>query len=335
MPRCRAGRSSAKRMRASGDRAPTNSVSARFCPLPSVSGNGIETSPRPRKTTGRHDDTEPAGRTDAVGPGDRPDEPDRPEADDRRHHQSPDINPPGQVGRGNRVDRGVGDDRHGKSGCDGRGDERRQDQPQRQPPAQDLKGEQRGRAARCRRRPFPPLSRSPPGNGAVRRRALASSTSRLPKTAPVCFGAPSRPSAAPMPTMTIEMTALPRVRRVGIRPAWNQIAAVMSIPLPLESQGQQPLPCSRQYPGAEQEQNVPRRARAPRRLCQLRRVMSTPASPCTSFRSAVRSAKPFPAATPVRTTANQNRGAPGSLIKRGTSAPALSTADPQTPYPIA
>ena len=57
---------------------------------------------------------------------------------------------------------------------------------------------------------------------------------RLAKTAPACFGAPSRPSAAPMPTMTIDSTALAKVRNTGRRPAPNQIAAVISMLLPLE-----------------------------------------------------------------------------------------------------
>ncbi len=57
----------------------------------------------------------------------------------------------------------------------------------------------------------------------------------LAMTAPACFGAPSRPSAAPMPTITIDSTALAKVRNAGSRPAWNQMAAVMSMPLPLSS----------------------------------------------------------------------------------------------------
>src|ERR1700722_296014 len=38
-------------------------------------------------------------------------------------------------------------------------------------------------------------------------------------TAPACFGAPSRPSDTPRPTIITESTALPSVRKAGIRPA--------------------------------------------------------------------------------------------------------------------
>jgi hypothetical protein len=38
-----------------------------------------------------------------------------------------------------------------------------------------------------------------------------------------------------MPTSNTESTALPNVRNAGIRPAWNQMAAVVSMPFPLES----------------------------------------------------------------------------------------------------
>jgi hypothetical protein len=37
-----------------------------------------------------------------------------------------------------------------------------------------------------------------------------------------------------MPTIITDSTALPRVRKAGSRPAWNQMAAVMSMPLPLD-----------------------------------------------------------------------------------------------------
>jgi hypothetical protein len=57
----------------------------------------------------------------------------------------------------------------------------------------------------------------------IRRRSSSESfcrsEARLPKTAPNCFGAPSRPSGAPMPTMTIDSTALPSVLSAGKRPA--------------------------------------------------------------------------------------------------------------------
>jgi hypothetical protein len=54
-------------------------------------------------------------------------------------------------------------------------------------------------------------------------------------TAPACFGAPSRPTDAPIPTTSTDNTALPSVRIAGIRPAENQIASAVSIPFPLES----------------------------------------------------------------------------------------------------
>src|ERR1700691_4376884 len=50
------------------------------------------------------------------------------------------------------------------------------------------------------------------------------SEKKLANTAPACFGAPSRPSDTPRPTMITESTALASVRKAGIRPAWNQIA---------------------------------------------------------------------------------------------------------------
>ena len=48
-------------------------------------------------------------------------------------------------------------------------------------------------------------------------------------TAPACFGAPSRPNAAPIPTISTDSMALPSVRIFGSRPGWNQMAAVISI----------------------------------------------------------------------------------------------------------
>jgi len=57
---------------------------------------------------------------------------------------------------------------------------------------------------------------------------------RFPNTAPACLGAPSRPSDTPMPTRKIESIALPKVRSGGNRPAENQMAALISIPLPLD-----------------------------------------------------------------------------------------------------
>ena len=63
-----------------------------------------------------------------------------------------------------------------------------------------------------------------------------------------------------MPTMTTESKALPKVRKAGIRPAWNQIAAVVSIPLPLDRLLQDDLPRASHQAGAEQHENVPPRA---------------------------------------------------------------------------
>ena len=72
----------------------------------------------------------------------------------------------------------------------------------------------------------------------------------LPNAAPACFGAPSRPSAAPMPTMTIDSTALPSVLSVGMRPAWNQIAAMVSMLLPDERRVSSHCPAAVTTPAA-------------------------------------------------------------------------------------
>ena len=171
----------------------------------------------------------------AVGPGDRAHVADRDQAGDRPGQQRPDDDRRrAGVGR-DRIGRRIGQREPRDGRGDERGEQRGQHQPQRQHAAQHLQREQRaaerhavGRAP-CRR-----PRRRPPAAGVARRTGARGRDSALAITAPACFGAPSRPSEAPMPTMITDSTALPSVRSVGKRPAENQIAAVMSMLLPLD-----------------------------------------------------------------------------------------------------
>ena len=137
------GRSSKSAARASGASGCRNRSWARSWPLPSSSGKTIDRSPTPTKTTRRRDEPPPVGRTDAIGPCDRPDEHDRPQADERRGDDRPEVD----LGRNgvdrNCVERRVGHDEARRLGCDQRGGERGHDQPQRQRPAQHFERKQR------------------------------------------------------------------------------------------------------------------------------------------------------------------------------------------------
>ncbi len=76
-------------------------------------------------------------------------------------------------------------------------------------------------------------------------------------TAPACFGAPSRPSDTPMPTMITESTALPKVRQArhpaGMEPnsggGINSVAAGQAL--------QNDLARASHQTGAQQHKNVP------------------------------------------------------------------------------
>ena len=142
------------------------------------------------------------------------------------------------------------------------------------------------------------------------------SEKKLANTAPACFGAPSRPSDAPMPTMITESTALPIVRQAGIRPAWNQIAAVVSIPLPLDR-------CFRMICPAPVTRPAPSRTRMCRHApaCWAASNMSVPFPPhirrWTSSSNRVSAAAPMPVPIPVSTTANQKRMAPELVRAEG------------------
>ena len=158
----------------------------------------------------------------------------------------------------------------------------------------------------------------------IRRRcsseSLCRSEARLPKTAPNCLGAPSRPSGTPMPTMTIDSTALPSVRSAGRRPAWNQIAAVISMPLPLVSRVSSHWPKPMRSP-APSSNATWRDGLACRAASNSADGSAAPqASFCTALNKSVRAAAPRPAHKPVRTTASQKRSAPGSRSVAGTFA---------------
>ena len=79
-----------------------------------------------------------------------------------------------------------------------------------------------------------------------------------------------------MPTMTIDSTALPIVRSAGSRPAWNQIAAVMSMPLPLDSRVSSHWPAAVTSPAREKQSNVAQRTGLPRRLEERRGLARAP-----------------------------------------------------------
>jgi hypothetical protein len=136
-------------------------------------------------------------------------------------------------------------------------------------------------------------------------------------TAPACFGAPSRPSATPMPTMMTERIALPSVRHAGRRPAWNQIAAVISIPLPLDSRVRSNCPAAVINPAPTRAARW-RQGGAWAAACST----SSPSPPhtncCAASSNPVSAAAAKPVPAPVRMTASQNPAAP-RLAKMGGS----------------
>ena len=79
-----------------------------------------------------------------------------------------------------------------------------------------------------------------------------------------------------MPTMTIDSTALPSVRNVGSRPAWNQIAAVISMPLPLVSRVSSHWPAAVTSPAARSKATWRKGLACSRRLEQRRRLARAP-----------------------------------------------------------
>ena len=105
-----------------------------------------------------------------------------------------------------------------------------------------------------------------------------------------------------MPTTSTQSTALPRVRQTGSRPAWNQIAAVMSMLLVLDNRtSSNPAPVSTRaptststcHPGAVLLAASSRSIPAPcHRVC------------CTSSSRLVSAAAAKPVPSPLSTTAS-------------------------------
>lgn len=140
-----------------------------------------------------------------------------------------------------------------------------------------------------------------------------------------------------MPTMTIDSTALPRVRRAGSRPAENQIAAVMSMPLPLDKRPSMICPASVTTPALSSTRMCPQ---GPARAA----ASSSVPGPghircCTTPSRRVSAAAPMPVAIPVSSTASQNRTAPGCTSVAGTrlrsEAVACDRSNPSTPCRLA
>src|SRR5271168_3809562 len=119
-----------------------------------------------------------------------------------------------------------------------------------------------------------------------------------------------------MPTMITESTALPNVRSAGIRPAWNQMAAVVSIPLPLDSCRSRSCPAPVTSPAAS---NTMMWRHGP--ACCAAPKMSVPepahARRWTTSSSRVSAAALTPVPIPVRTTASQKSTAPGRRSVEG------------------
>ena len=76
--------------------------------------------------------------------------------------------------------------------------------------------------------------------------------------------------------MTIDSTALPIVRSAGSRPASNQIAAVISMPLPLVSRVSSHWPAAVTSPASEKQSTWRERTGLPRRLEQRRGLARSP-----------------------------------------------------------
>ena len=140
----------------------------------------------------------------------------------------------------------------------------------------------------------------------------ARSAKKLASTAPTCLGAPSRPSDAPMPTMMTESTALPSVRNAGMRPAKNQIAAVVSIPLPLDKRRRTICPTPVNTPAPRSTSRC-----RPALACSaaFRRLVPEPfqSTRWTNSSKAVNAAAPKPVLTPISRTASQNGAARGRV----------------------
>ena len=142
------------------------------------------------------------------------------------------------------------------------------------------------------------------------------SAKKLAKTAPACLGAPSRPSEPPIPTTKIERMALPSVRTPGSLPAWNQMAAVVSMPLALVS-------CFRMIWPAPVTKPAPSSARmwrsAPAWTAASRMLVPEPfhVRCWTSSSSRVSAAAPMPVVIPVSTIAGQKLAAAGCRRLKG------------------
>ena len=109
-----------------------------------------------------------------------------------------------------------------------------------------------------------------------------------------------------MPTTTIDSTALPSVRSAGRRPAWNQIAAMMSMPLPLFSRTSRSWPNPVTSPAPSSTATCHQAA--------VRDAASSRSNPapghsvcCTNPSNSVSTTAPSPVPTPVSATASQNR----------------------------
>lgn len=136
------------------------------------------------------------------------------------------------------------------------------------------------------------------------------SASAFAITAPACFGAPSRPSDAPIPTTTTDSVALPRVRNGGKRPAKFVMASVMSMLLPLDSLRSTTCPMPVRIPAPSK---TPTWRQASACLAASRRCGPGQARCCTRNSSLVRIAAPRPAPTPVARTADQKMSERGAI----------------------
>ena len=137
------------------------------------------------------------------------------------------------------------------------------------------------------------------------------SASALAMTAPACFGAPSRPREAPMPTTTTESVAVASVRSAGRRPAKFAMASVMSMLLPARELPYQQLPEARHRAGRHQNDHVAGRAGLRGGVEQVRARPAERAAPAKS--RFVRIAAATPAPIPVSRTDIQNTKARGLL----------------------
>ncbi len=129
-----------------------------------------------------------------------------------------------------------------------------------------------------------------------------------------------------MPTMMIDSTALPIVRSAGSRPASNQIAAVMSMPLPLVSRVSSHWPAAVTSPAARSKATWRTGLAFLAASSSAEGSLVPHASAWTALNNSVRRAAPRPAPSPVRATAIQKRGAAGSRSDVGAPAPASGRA---------